>query len=375
MWRAGASYDLTGNGRTALKGSYSRYGLQVGIDRVTNVNPLSNGSQTCPWTDPNRDGVFQASEINRASCSAFSGGISTFYAADGVDWPYSDEATAGVETQIAGAVRIGAMFYYRTNRAQFGQRNTAVASNTYSAFTVNVPNGPGGTVGSPKPTTVTVYNLAPALVSAQNNIRDNDAYLDTAYKGIEFTASKRFSKKWQMVAGFTIGKNTGGLNNDGTNSGQSGTVDLNDPNNTLYSNGIIGNDSETALRVSGSYELPGGIAFAGSLIANNGYPYVSTYSVTRALAATAGVALTRASQTVLLSERGTERFNNVTMVDLRLSRKFRFGPRGFTPVVDFFNLGNAATVVSHNTGVGATYLAPSEILAPRIIRVGFTLDF
>lgn len=41
VWRAGASYDLTGSGRTALKASYSRYGLQVGIDRVTAVNPLT----------------------------------------------------------------------------------------------------------------------------------------------------------------------------------------------------------------------------------------------------------------------------------------------------------------------------------------------
>jgi hypothetical protein len=365
VWRSGASYDLTGNGRTALKASYSRYGLQVGIDRVTNVNPLSAGSRTCPWTDPNGDGKFQLSEVNTAQCSAFSGGISTFYA-DGVRWPYSDEVTVGVETQIPGAVRLGAMFYYRTNRDQFGQRNTVVPPGAYTAFTVAVPNGPGGTVAAPKPTTVTVYNLAASLASAQNNIRDNDAYLDTDYKGVEFTASKRFSKKWQMVAGFTIGKNTGGTTNG---------TDLNDPNVTLYPKGIIGNDSEEALRLSGSYELPGGINLAGSLISNNGYPYVSTYSVTRALAATAGVALTRASQTVLLSERGTERFNNVTMVDLRLSRKFKFGTRGFTPVADFFNIGNAATVVNQNVAVGSTYLAPSEILAPRIIRVGFSVDF
>jgi hypothetical protein len=366
VWRAGASYDLTGSGRTAIKASYSRYGLQVGIDRVTNVNPLSAGSQTCPWTDPNRDGKFQASEINRASCSAFSGGVSTFYDANGVNWPYSDELTAGVETQLPGAVRVAAMFYYRTNRDQFGQRNTAVPTSSYTPFTVTVPNGPGGTVASPKPTTVTVYNLAPSLSSAQNNIRDNDAYLDTDYKGIEFTARKIFSKRWQMVAGFTVGKNRGGTTNG---------TDLNDPNVTLFPTGIVGNDSELALRLSGSYELPFAINLAGSLISNNGYPYVSTYSVTRALAATAGVALTRASQTVVLNERGTERYNDVTMVDLRLSRKFRLGTRGFTPTVDFFNLGNANTVVSKNVAVGGTYLSPSEILAPRIIRVGFSLDF
>ncbi len=371
VWRAGASYDPTGSGRTALKSSYSRYGLQVGIDRVTNVNPLSAGNRTCPWSDPNGDGRFQLSEVNPAQCSAFSGGVSTFYA-DGIKWPYSDEVTAGIETQAAGAMRLGAMFYYRTNRKQFGQRNTAVPTNSYTAFTINVPNGPGGTVAAPRPTTVTVYNLAAPLSSAQNNIRDNDPFLDTDYKGIEFTASKRFSKNWQMVAGFTIGKNEGGPPAPGSFTN---FADLNDPNVTLYPKGIIGNDSERALRVSGSYGLPGSVSFAGSLIANSGYPYVSTYTVTRALAATAGVALTRASQTVFLSQRGDERFEAVKMVDLRLSRKFKFGTRGITPAIDFFNIGNAATVVNQNTGVGATYLAPAEILAPRIIRVGFVLDF
>jgi len=63
------------------------------------------------------------------------------------------------------------------------------------------------------------------------------------------------------------------------------------------------------------------------------------------------------------------------MVDLRLSRKFRFGTRGITPALDIFNIGNAATVVNLTSAVGSTYLAPAEILAPRIIKLGFTVDF
>ncbi|MGE0866183.1 MAG: carboxypeptidase regulatory-like domain-containing protein, partial [Vicinamibacterales bacterium] len=365
VWRLGAAYDLTGTGRTALKASYSRYALQVGIDRVTSVNPVSNGNRTCPWSDPNGDGKFQASEVNVAQCSSFSGGATTNYA-DGIRWPYSDEITAGVETQLPGAVRVGAMFYYRTNRDQYGSRNLAVPTSSYTPFTVNVPNGPGGTVANPKPTTVTVYNLAPSLTSANNTVRDNDPYLDTAYKGVEVTATKRFSSRWQMQAGFTIGQNTGGTTNG---------ADLNDPNVTLYPEGIIGNDSETAFRLSGSYRLPGDINLAGSMVANNGYPYQSTFAVSRALAATAGVALTRASQTVVLSERGDERYPNVTMFDLRLSRTFRFGSRSFQPQIDFFNIGNTDTVVNHTVAVGPAYLRPGDNISPRIIRVGFSLNF
>ena len=154
-------------------------------------------------------------------------------------------------------MRVGVMFYYRTNRDQIGLRNLAVPTSAYTAFTVTVPNGPGGTVANPKPMTATVYNLQAAFNGLQNNVIDNQPYLDTVYKGLEFTASKRFSNRWQMVAGLTIGKNTGGLNTNTTGaSGQSATNDLNDPNFTTFSNGIVGNDSDLAFRLSGSYRLP-----------------------------------------------------------------------------------------------------------------------
>lgn len=370
VWRAGASYDVTGSGRTALKASYSRYGLQVGIDRVTNVNPLTVGSRDCPWGDANGNRRFDEGELT-GTCPGFSGGTLTNYA-PGVKWPYSDEATAGIETQLPGAVRVGAMFYYRTNREQIGQVNTLVPTSAYTQHTINVPNGPGGTVASPKPTTATVYNLNPALASAQLNVRDNVEYLDTEYKGVEFTATKRFSQKWQMQAGFTIGKNTGGPPSPG---GFTNANELNDPNVTLFPNGVIGNDSETALRVSGSYELPLAINLAGSLIANNGYPYQSTYTLTRAVAATQGINLTRASQVVLLSERGDERYDNVVMADIRLSRSFRFGSRSFQPQLDIFNITNSDTAVARTLAIGGSYLNPVEILAPRIIRLGFSLNF
>ncbi|HYM21755.1 MAG TPA: TonB-dependent receptor, partial [Vicinamibacterales bacterium] len=44
VWRTGLSFDPVGDGQTAIKASASRYGLQVGIDRVTNVNPFSSAT-------------------------------------------------------------------------------------------------------------------------------------------------------------------------------------------------------------------------------------------------------------------------------------------------------------------------------------------
>ena len=381
VWRAGASYDPIGDGLTAIKASYSRYGLQVGIDRVTNVNPLSATSRTCTWTDPNNDGIAQASEIG--TCTAFPGLTVKYASPNGPKWPYSDEVTAGVERQVIKDLRVGAMFYYRTNRNEIGTSNTAAPPSAYTAVTLTAPNGPGGTVANPKPVSVTVYNIQPAFLSASNSVIDNQPFLNTDYKGIEFTASKRFSNKWQMVAGLTVGNNRGGVNSTGgTPPGQSSTInlttggDLNDPNFTQYANGIVGNDSTVAFRLSGSYEFPWRINVAGSLVSNSGYPYISTYTFTRAVAAAQGVALTRASQLVYLSDRGDERLPAVTLVDLRISRAWTFGAgRRIQPQLDIYNLTNQYSAQSLTTGVGSTYLNPTSILAPRIMRLGVAVNF
>ena len=112
-------------------------------------------------------------------------------------WPYSDEITAGVETQLPGAVRVGAMFYYRTNHDQLGDRNNAVPASAYTQHTVTIPNGPGGGPGT---TNLQPQRGArcgtsrPTSPAPTETIRDNAPDLDTEYKGVEFTATKRFSR-------------------------------------------------------------------------------------------------------------------------------------------------------------------------------------
>ncbi|HEX3703245.1 MAG TPA: hypothetical protein VHU82_07940, partial [Vicinamibacterales bacterium] len=225
-------------------------------------------------------------------------------------------------------------------------------------------------------------NSTAVLALGTNNVLSNQPFLDTVYNGVDITANKRFSHHWQMVAGLTFGKNTGGLNqSSGTGTGQSTTTDLNDPNLTAYANGIVGYDSPVAFRLSGSYQAPYALTIAGTLISNSGYPYVSTYSMTRAQFATlctanCGTGLVRSSQTVFLSDRGDERLPTTTLLDLRLSRPFNFGQgRKIVPEIDLFNVTNRYTPTSVNTVVGGTYLQPSGIISPRIIRVGFSLDF
>jgi hypothetical protein len=86
--------------------------------------------------------------------------------------------------------------------------------------------------------------------------------------------------------------------------------------------------------------------------------------------------LTRSAQTIRLNRRGDERLPRVTLVDLRLSRSFNLpGDRRIEPQVDLFNVTNADTIVNMVNAVGPRLGYPGEILAPRIIRVGFVVKF
>jgi hypothetical protein len=362
VWRLGAVYDVAGDGRTAVKANYSRYGQQVGLDRVQRVHPFQFTSGTRTWTDRNGDRIPQNDELG--PFSGFQDSGNRYADADGPDWPYSDEITAGIEHQLLRDVRVGAMYYHRQNRKLIGFRNARVPSSAYTLQTVAIPTGPGGTTS--------FYNLDPAFFGAAfiDNVYDNEDVLDQDYDGVEFTVNKRFTGRWQMLAGLTLGKNEGGIYNA---LGTTALTDLNDPNNSLINpEGIVGNDSKYAFRLAGTYMLPWEIGLSGTLVANQGYPFQSTYSVTRTVFPT----LTRASQSVTLSRRGDERLENVAMVDLRIAKTLRFASgRSVTPQMELFNLGNAASVVRNNGAVGGRYLAPAEILAPRVVRFGFSVLF
>ena len=236
VWRAGASYDLTGNGRTALKAQLQplrpagrhrpRHARQPAVERR---------SQDCPWTDPNGDGKFQASEITGACPGVQRRHLDLLSDADGRRLAVLGRSDRRRRDQLMRDMRVGAMFYYRTNRDQLGVRNIAVPTSAYTpvhhAERSRAAGEPGADDGD---------GLQPQP-GVQRRCRTTSAttmpYLDTEYKGVEFTATKRFSKKWQMVAGFTH-RQEHRRAQSAPNPVRRRTLaslggDLNDPNNTL----------------------------------------------------------------------------------------------------------------------------------------------
>ena len=139
MPRIGASYDLFGNGRTALKASFSRYALQEGSRFPETLNPNALSGDFRNWTDLNHDGTPQANELTAPT--SFYGGASGISLDPNISRQYSDEITAGVQHQLGREFGITATYYHRRNSNLFAQLNLATPASAYSPVQEPLPNG------------------------------------------------------------------------------------------------------------------------------------------------------------------------------------------------------------------------------------------
>ena len=62
--------------------------------------------------------------------------------------------------------------------------------------------------------------------------------------------------------------------------------------------------------------------------------------------------------------------------DNRLSKRFKtFGNQSVEGTIDLFNSLNTNTITAQTNRNGSTYLAPTEIIAPRVFRLGVRYRF
>jgi len=358
--RVGISYDLTGNGRTAVKGYYGRFYNQFGSEIAEAVNRNARINVTVPWIDADGDRQFDQGELN---LSAFTGFNAVFPRVDGdATRPYSDEFNIGVDHQLLRDFAVSVSYHRRQHRNGLGTIDLLRPASAYTAVSRTYTD-PSGAVQP-----ITVYNLNPALVTQRDRVIANVEGLESDYNGVQLSVNKRMSNRWQMLAGLTL-QHHEGFAHDGTFTDSANTVaDLNDPNFRLNREGsAIFTDIPWTFNLSGSYQLPFDILFSGKYTARDGDPLRRLLTVT---------GLNQGSETVWVQPRGEDRTETVSQfVDIRFGKRFRMGWASFEGTVDVFNLLNANHVLLQNETLGTTWGRPSRILAPRIVRFGVTARF
>jgi outer membrane receptor for ferric coprogen and ferric-rhodotorulic acid len=196
----------------------------------------------------------------------------------------------------------------------------------------------------------------------------NDPKVVQSYKGIEFTLTKRFANRWQMLAGYTRSKNR--LDDV--------SVDTS-PNFLINANGNITNsanaDRPNQFKFTGMYLMPWhDVILSGNFSAQQGPPF------TRQISRAVGFAT---NQVINLEPLGSTRIDTLTKIDVRLGKQFKMANnRLFEASVDFDNLTNANTVWGVRNRTESTsfldpttntrqtltqFLSPSQILGPRTV--------
>ena len=369
--RVGLIYDVFGDGKTALKFNWSRYGQNIGNWVANWVNPNGRVYMYYKWYDRNKDNIFQLGEL---ASKPYSGPY--MQAANQIDpnlrQPYTDEFSLALERELMEDLALSATFVYKKDKDLAEDIAVGVPYDAYDKLTLTDP-GPDETYGTADDGTFTVYEMDEQYSGAaeywyMTNIDKqmaNEIYgreFTNIYKGFILRFTKKWSHNWHMLASYTWSQML--AFRSGTTDQATGLMD--DPNADIMAWGPVFYSRPHILKLAGSYQFPYGINLGGFMRYQSGSPWARTMIAED---------LEQGDVEVRVEPRGSQRLDGVFTVDLRVSKVFRL-PKGSMEVMwDVFNLFNANTITSIGTTTLDDLLVPLNILPPRIMRFGVKYNF
>ena len=343
-------YDLTGRGTTAIKANVSQYMQKQGSSFVNQVNPLRLNTETRTWIDANGDLFPQLSEIGPDRGTLSSG--ATVRIDPGIQRPYQWEQTVTLEHQLGRQLGVAVAYYRREYYKVFQSVNDALTDADWIPVTVANPID-----GSP----FTIYNQTRASVTRIDNVVKSFDGLGSSYNGFEITFDKRMANNFALFGGYTHGHH------------EECTSASTNPNSRINSCGRHSYDATHFLNLSGAYRLPADIRLSGHYQYRTGAPLRRDYTFS---SAQVPGGLNQSSQTVVLVPRGGLRQDNLSLLDLRASRRFTVGPRmTFEPTLDLYNLLNENAAIEEVETVGSALGSIARNVDGRTVRFGARILF
>lgn len=389
--RFGFIWDFTGKGRGKIFANYAQF-IEAPIPLDVNVRAGGGDVQT--------DKNFNVNRLNAPAGSLIVPGVSTGATNLGSDATPADsglkpqsirEFTFGAEYEIGHDVTLGTRGTYRAmvNVIEDGSFDDG---DTYFIFNPG-RLGPGTTeenacAGDP------AHGRAPQCFGRAQRF----------YRGIEFTATKRFTNNFQFIASYVysslIGNYEGLFRNDNGQSDPNITslFDLQSLLNNTY--GRLPNDRPHQFKFNGSYRTPWKLLVSGNFYAQSGVPFNQLiphpiygnnegFAVQRGTAIVPTVSAAEPGFPNIVESIGSSRTPTTMNLDLGVYYPIRVGEgKELRLTGDWFNVFNAQRAVTLDqtfsinsgvTGVPAVlnpfYGSALLVQAPSAFRFGAKFTF
>jgi len=360
--RIGLVYDLFGDGKTALKASFSRYYEPIWSAKYNSANIMSGGAMNWYWYDLNKNGYMDlpkpGGKYGSPSNSQYldSGGdqyrLTSYdvqdpnfnYYIDDLKAPYMHEFTGGIEHELVKDFKLGLQFIYKVNK------NIVEDVDKFNGYDPNTTDDQGrpiwlpydfvdpgwdGEWGTEDDQNMTVYGLADyAPTRAYEGVNPTEAKRE--YTALVLTFDKRMSNRWQLQGSvlYSAFKGNAAPTYSAT-EGESGLFD--NPNVMINSYGRLAYDRPLQIKIIGSVMLPLDIVFTGYFQLRSGSAWRRTISRVYFPSSidTQDTYVGVAPETI-----GSRRNPPYTMLDMRVEKSFTFGEFGkLSFYVDAFNIG------------------------------------
>ncbi|MBC7360711.1 MAG: TonB-dependent receptor [Candidatus Aminicenantes bacterium] len=395
--RLGAAFDLTGDGKTALKVSFCRYYIANIMQWFVTVNPNSFISWRVHYipnpdydpSDPNSLPYIPDPNKLMYNFSATAGSIMD----PNLKSPYLDEFIIGIEREILPDTRFGVRYIHKWDRNLIEDVNLNALDYEYykALYTVKGHDAifdpavwkiyaPVTATDPYTNTTVTFWKRTDNMQTASREFVTNPPGANRDYDGVEITLNKRFSHRWSAMVSYVWQKSRGLIGTDFGDS-WSGQGYFDNPNTHINALGNFAYERRNQFKVQAMWQGPWGIFISGYYRALDGQRYAR-----QVRSVDLGLSLPQGTTTIYAEKRGSRSLPWLTLLDLRVEKTFRLpfkaGQLGL--FCDIFNVTNVAiptsvyTVSSNYTTISGKRVQFGEMTAltdPRVFRLGVRYSF
>ncbi|HEX9635989.1 MAG TPA: TonB-dependent receptor [Acidobacteriota bacterium] len=384
--RLGFTYDITGDGKTLIRGNYAQYAGIQSLAVAARTNAGAYGYIVYYWADLNGDDFVQRNEVRddlgglayvnidpNDRTSATSPNITD----PDLTADHTKEFIVGLDREISQDLAVSASFIWRRlDDFTFLRKNGEDPSLWVPIATVT------GTASGNPGRTATILGQPTGILPGQLTL-NNDFYYET-YKGFEVSATKRLSNRWMATASFTYNDHIGNWDDplqgasldDGTASNpfRPENIPFLDGQDALIQStgsGAKGNvflNAKYTFKLSGLYQLPYNWTVGGFYQLRDGYP-----NPARLLSGAGGFG----TNSYYDEPFGERRLEDVSVVNLRIEKNTSFGEGLNLGVgIDIFNALNDDVILQRERNLNAsTFDRLNEIISPRVIRLGARFSF